>query len=129
MSADIVFRLRRMWPYCPICMEYMPQDEGNICLDCGSILERRDVYHDVKTGFKRVEYREAKKYWTDRLFKMDKQGVPHLKVHRAWFTVGFPRYSVPRLETDITKIDLLTDEDGYARTYAIHVANVEEVKP
>ena len=123
----VVFILKRMWNYCSICMDYAHTDEGDVCPSCGSVLERHDLYHDIKTGLKRVEYREAKPYWTDRLFKEDKNGVLRVKVNRAWFVVGMPKDFLPRLEADIVSVAALTDEEGCAETYAITFKNVQEI--
>ncbi len=94
--------------------------------------EQRDLYEEIKTGKKTVEYRDATPYWAKRLL-IHKRVPPtkyrhsfkhQLKVKRAWFTVGFPKGSVPRLEADIT--DLIYDSD--TEQFEIHIANVKEVK-
>jgi hypothetical protein len=93
--------------------------------------EQRDLYQEIKTGKKTVEYRDAVPFWASRL--LTSKNVPtakyrssyknQLKVHRAWFTIGYPKGSVPRLEADIT--DLIYDPD--TKQFEIHIANVEEV--
>ena len=46
-----------------------------------------------------------------------------LKVHRAWFLVGFPKGNVPRLEANISKVEF----DAEAGQYRIYVKEPVEV--
>jgi hypothetical protein len=72
-----------------------------------------DLYEEIKAGRKTSEFRDATRHWFKRLC------VPHwigteqhqdhtkfLKVHRAWFVVGYPKKNLPRLEADITGLFL-----------------------
>jgi len=121
MNNIIVFRLKRHWK-----------------IDNETI----DLYEEIKAGRKTSEWRDASDYWIKRLTTLtplDKAlNMPldlatyegtgimlkdKLKVHRAWFTVGYPRYSVPRLEADITDL-ILHPREGQ---FEIQIANVVEI--
>lgn len=118
MSNKVVFRLKRLW-----------RDNDHVV----------DLYHQIKSGRKTVEYRDASQYWLKRLCRkvLDVQQMPldlasakgaliildfFLKVKRVWFLVGFPKNSVPRLEANITHLHL----DPRNSQLHIHFANVEE---
>lgn len=91
----IIFNLKRMWPV-----------DGVM----------RDLYEMIKSGEKTTEYRDMTKHWADKL-----RPAIQLEGYRAWFVVGYPKGSLPRLEADITEIDV---QDGQ---YHIHFENVVEV--
>ena len=115
MKNIVIFRLKRWWP---------PDAPRHEQFDC---------YEAILAGTKTSEWRGYKEYWMDRLFKEVKDprypGTPILKpkVTRAWFTVGFPKGNVPRLEADIKNILVHKDEQGYADQLEIQVENVVEV--
>jgi len=103
MKNRVIFRLKRFW-----------EINGKIV----------DLYEKIKSGEKTSEWRNASRYWFNLLIdynKMSKSGMiynpdfnnwdtklrsinltKYLKVNRAWFTVGFPKNNLPRLEADIT---------------------------
>jgi len=57
-----------------------------------------DPYEAIKSGRKTVEYRPNNRYWRLRLIRANP------RPSRAWFVVGSPKDSLPRLEADITRI-------------------------
>ena len=79
--------------------------------------ETFDPYEEIKEGTITSEWRDATPYWKRRLTVDGK-----LKVNRAWFTVGYPKNNLPRLEADITK--LVYSLDG---KFEIQISNVVEV--
>ena len=96
----VVFRLKRLW-----------EVEGRTV----------NLYEEIKSGRKTSEWRDASPYWLRRLLtnRLTKEGLKYvlqvrgynpqelttlLKVHRAWFTVGYPKGNIPRLEADITAL-------------------------
>lgn len=93
-----------------------------------------DLYEEIKVGRKKIEYRDASFYWSKLLLSKPllifdesvNQVVDlteFLKVARAWFVVGYPKNSLPRLEADITKLEY----DPAAEQFRIHFDNVVEV--
>lgn len=106
----VIFHLKRLWTY----------PDGRTV----------DLYREILEGRKTSEFRDCKDYWTDRLYKKKMiDDTLHLtpKVDKAWFVVGFPKNSLPRLEADITNILILKDDDGFAEQYEIQFTNVKEV--
>jgi len=73
-----------------------------------------NIYGSIKNGDKTSEWRDATDYWRKRL-------VPWPKT--AWFTHGYPKGNVPRLEADI--IEVIYHED--TNQYEIKVENVIEI--
>lgn len=80
-----------------------------------------DIYQAIKEGRKTSEWRDCIDYWLARLldeggrhrllifrrsFTSPQFTIPpqYYKVKRAWFMVGYPKGSIPRLEADITAI-------------------------
>jgi hypothetical protein len=80
-----------------------------------------DLYEEIKAGRKTSEWRNASPYWLRKLLtnRLTKEGLknvlqvwghkpqeltPLLKVHRAWFVIGYPKGNLPRLEADITAL-------------------------
>jgi len=57
-----------------------------------------DPYESIKSGRKTVEYRPNNRYWRLHLIRANP------RPSRAWFVVGRPKDSLPRLEADITRI-------------------------
>jgi len=100
----MMFRLQRHWP--------MP--DGKVV----------DLWEEIVSGRKTVEYREATEYWWNRLFGVeynDKWSViirslakqkqkdqyiypKDLKtlVKTATFTIGYPKNNLPRIEADVS---------------------------
>jgi len=66
-----------------------------------------ELYEEIKSGRKTIEYRDCTHFWTKRLCGKiisvygPQDLTEYLKVHRAWFVVGYPKDSLPRLEADI----------------------------
>jgi hypothetical protein len=96
------------------------------------IWEGRDLYEEIKQGKKTSEFRDMTHYWIKHLCERANWSVDtgeaqdiskFLKVHRAWFVVGYPKGLLPRLEADI--IELLCD--SLAMQLEIKFANVKEV--
>lgn len=86
----VVFRLKRIW-------------------------YGRDLWNEIISGKKRIEFRDFTTYWGSRLMK---NPAPS----RCWFTVGYPKGNLPRLEADITDIYVKFDQ------IQIHFTNVIEIK-
>jgi len=103
-----------------------------------------NLYEETKAGKKTSEWRIASKYWYSRLLNpFDKTTIrysgdidlfadftEYLKVHRAWFVVGYPKRSIPRLEADI--IALIYWPQKYSSMldvsqFEIKIANINEV--
>lgn len=91
-----------------------------------------DLYEEIKSGRKTSEWRDATSFWFSRLcckqghssiFTYPPSLTNCLKVHKAWFVVGYPKGNVPRLEADI--IDLILHSD--ANQLEIQFTNVKEV--
>ena len=106
--------------------------------------ETVDLYEEIKAGRKTSEWRIASKHWYSRLLiPFEKTAIrysgdielfadftEYLKVHRAWFVVGYPKRSIPRLEADI--IALIYWNEKYSATldisqFEIKIANINEV--
>jgi len=106
----VIFRLKRFWTY----------PDGRTV----------DLYEEIKAGRKTSEFRDCTDYWTDRLYKKKMiDEIMHLtpKVDKAWFVVGFPKGSLPRLEADITNILTKIDNEGFAEQIEIKFTNIKEV--
>ena len=87
-----------------------------------------DLYAEIKAGRKTVEYRDCTRFWIKRLCKLNihvygpQDLTEYLKVHRAWFVVGYPKGSLPRLEADIVGLCC-----NNAMQLEIKFVNVQEV--
>lgn len=100
-----------------------------------------DLYEEIKACRKTSEWRNASQYWLRILFKdpiriatiISSQAVAlidkpvdltsELKVSEAWFTAGFPKGNVPRLETGI-KRELYHPTSRQLETQVINVKEV-----
>ncbi len=115
VEKKVIFRLKRNWVI-----------DG----------KTMDLYEEIKEGRKRIEYRDATFYWGVRLLEEPikifacrdvyselADFTSFLKVKRAWFVVGFPKGSLPRLEADITKLEY----DPSGAQFRIYFDNVVEV--
>ncbi|MHA1286011.1 MAG: hypothetical protein ACTSPB_01285 [Candidatus Thorarchaeota archaeon] len=95
--------------------------------------EYGDLYEAIKSGRKKVEYRDATNHWMVRL--LSEKGIlfknfykgrsmeftgSYLKHDTAVFRVGYTKY--PRLVADITKIVFNYD----SKQYEVHIDNVRE---
>jgi hypothetical protein len=101
-----------------------------------------DLYEEIMSGRKTSEWRETSIFWLRRLLTKrltleglskvldtHKHGIqnltPLLRVHTAWFVVGYPRGNVPRLEADITGLLYHLD----SRQLETQFTNVRETVP
>ena len=96
--------------------------------------EYGDLYEAIKSGRKKVEYRNATDHWKIRLLtpkaveilESDERDInlvfreDLLKHHKAVFVVGYTKF--PKLVTDITKIVYLPDSNQFET----HLTNVRE---
>ncbi len=105
-----------------VLKRYMPGFEHN-----------GDLYEAIKSGRKKIEYRDATDHWKVRLLsdkgKMFKDFYKgrtmifrgdQMKHDKAVFVVGYTKY--PRLTADITKIVYNCDSDKFET----HLENVRE---
>lgn len=97
--------------------------------------EYGDLYEAIKTGRKKVEYRDATNHWTVRLLSgkgiLFKDFYPsnrkmsfregYLKHKQAVFVVGYTKY--PRLIARIDRIVLNRDSNQFE----IHIKDVTEI--
>jgi len=103
-----------------------------------------DLYEAIKSGDKTSEWRDLANeegdinpvikrlleksvlgglvFYKGRLFDLTNQ----LKTNRAWFVVGYPKGSLPRLEADITKV-FYHGEHGDTGQVEIQFENVVEI--
>lgn len=95
-----------------------------------------NLYEEIKAGRKTSEWRDASEYWSRRLcrepvttfhpppyaFFETSDYTEWLEVDTAWFTVGFPKNNLPRLEAEITGLILHYNSDKFE----IKIANVKE---
>ena len=96
--------------------------------------EYGDLYEAIKSGRKKVEYRDATDHWKTRLLtpkaikilESDERGInlvfreDLLKHSKAVFVVGYTKF--PKLVADITKIVYLHDTNQFET----HLENVKE---
>jgi len=97
--------------------------------------EYGDLYEAIKSGRKKVEYRDATDHWVKRLLTPTGRGWLYtsrnngkgfeftkdlLKHNKAVFVVGYTKY--PKLVADITKIVYLHDTNQLET----HLENVKE---
>lgn len=119
MSDKVVFRLKKHWK--------MKIDDKVVVL-----------YEEIKAGRKTSEWRDTTRYWMRVLApsvmfeKMTRAGfsdsppedlTKFLSKSKAWFTTGFPKNNVPRLEADITGLIY----HPASCQLEIQIANVKEV--
>ena len=92
----------------------------------------KDLWEEIKSGRKTIEWREAKSYWIRRLLGYETLAQTSQKivnftkgliVHKAWFVIGYPKNNLPRLEADV--IGLIYYHD--TKQFGIKIANVKEV--
>lgn len=92
----------------------------------------KDLWEEIKHGRKTSEWRDVCKYWLKRLITRAELQIngtepeylaKFLKVHRAWFVVGYPKGNLPRLEVDITELI----HHPSSSELEIKFANVKEV--
>ena len=111
MATLVIFNLKRFWE-----------------IDGKTV----ELYKEIKAGRKTSEYRDLTHFWIKRLcehahwesYSDEPQDLTkYLRIHRAWFVVGYPKGNVPRLEAEI--IGLFCDSN--ARQLEIKFANVIEV--
>jgi len=98
-TKRVIFNLARFWP------RKAPRNQ------------QVELYEEIKSGRKTSEWRDNTEHWRKRLLK-------HPAPSRAWFVVGFPKNSLPRLEADIVDI-VVHEESGQIE---VKFENVEEVK-
>lgn len=123
MVEKVVFRLKRLLK---IKLGKEPKDDVEF-----------DVYEAIKVGQKTSEFRDFTAYWEQRLCpsldflklpcpdssNIDVDITNFLKVKTAWFTVGYPKNNLPRLEAEITKLILHFESDQFE----IQFQNVKEI--
>ena len=80
-------------------------------------IHTNNLYKEIISGEKKDEWRNNKEYWRKRLLG-DKAPT------KAWFVIGYPKDSLPRLEADITDI-IIHEEIGQIQ---VKFTNVVEVK-
>ena len=111
-DAIIIFRLKRFW-------------EGEVG---GKPIKNLDLWEEIKQGRKTSEWRDITEYWTRRLYTQPLNftiGYTRVKrtFGRVWFTCGYPKHNLPRLEADY--VNTIPHLD--TRQYEIVFANVTEV--
>lgn len=97
----------------------------------------KDVYGQIKSGEKKVEYRPNSDYWRkriDKILRKRKHGMTagagsNITIEvgypfTAWFVTGYPKGSLPRLEVSVSKIVEPVDRD---LSIEFHLGRVEEV--
>jgi hypothetical protein len=92
--------------------------------------EGRDLWKEIKTGQKTSEWRDVTPFWFNRLclvnlavFQRRSDISNILKVHKAWFVVGYPKGNLPRLEVEIVGLFYHSETNQLE----IKFANVEEI--
>jgi len=92
----------------------------------------KDLYEEIKQGRKTSEFRDMTHYWIKRLChranwlvdsNQPQDLTKYLRVHKAWFVVGYPKGNLPRLEADIVGLFC----DPLAMQLEIKFTNVVEV--
>ena len=94
VTGKIIFNLKRLW-----------EIDG----------EMRDLYEMIRSGEKTSEWRDLTDRWGKKLRGAEGK--------RAWFVVGYPKDSLPRLEADIVEVV----EHRETLQYEIRFTNVSEV--
>jgi hypothetical protein len=107
MKDIVIFHLKRFW-------------------------EGRDLWEEIVKGKKTSEWRDSTEFWHRRLcisgrshpysFDRYQDFTDVLKVHKAWFVVGYPKNNLPRLEADITRLIY----HPMTSQYQVCITNVKE---
>jgi hypothetical protein len=116
-SDKVIFNLKRHWNI-----------DGKVV----------DLYDEIKSGRKTSEWRNTTNFWCARLIERGSisqyfgwaisHDISHgLKVHKAWFVIGYPKGNLPRLEADI--IGLIYHPELKNPQLEIKFANVREILP
>lgn len=97
---------------------------------------KKEWYEKIRSGEKKIEYREVKPYWMKRVdFLWDNYGVPLALGDAVSFFPLRPSilrlgYTKRHMTADITKIEIVDGKDTDLHidkpVYAIHLANVKE---
>lgn len=127
MTDKVIFNLKKYWVN---PANYLTGETSKIV----------DLYEEIKAGRKTSEWRGATKFWLKRLLtkRLTPEGIDKvldtyhkhgtqdltclLRVHTAWFLIGYPKGSLPRLEADITALLFHRETDQLE----IKFANVRE---
>lgn len=101
---------------------------------------KKQWFEKIKSGEKKIEYREVKPYWTHRLQKAEfRGGGGHWgKNKQLWIFDNFSApcflrlgYTKKQLEAWITKVEIVDGKDTDLHidkpVYAIHLEDVKEV--
>ncbi len=101
---------------------------------------KNEWFEKIRSGYKRIEYREVKPYWTTRIKNELGEEYKELAVHdEIVFGILNSKPCILRLgytkkymTAEITKIRIVNGKDTDLHidkpVYAIHFAEVEEVK-
>lgn len=98
---------------------------------------KKEWYEKIKSGEKKIEYREVKPYWEKRLtvkiFDFIKTEIGtelEPKELDCFFSCGYGRSYYPYIHATITKIVIVDGKDTDLHidkpVYAIHLANIRE---
>ena len=100
---------------------------------------KKEWYEKIRSGEKRIEYREVKPYWIDRIENELGEDYKELAVKDV-IVFGFLNakpcilrlgYTKRRMTADITMIRIVDGKDTDLHidkpVYAIHIANVREI--
>ena len=89
---------------------------------------KKEWYEKIRSGEKRIEYREVKPYW-DKRIRSQYYFNNSPDFNKCVLSLG---YTKQRLAADITDIQIIyglhTDLHIPKNVYAIHLANVRELK-
>ena len=98
---------------------------------------KKEWYEKIRSGEKRIEYREVKPYWSQRILIFTGIPMPFFR-NIEFFPSRCPDcilrlgYTKRQMTADITKIEVVDGKDTDLRVdkpvYAIHLANVREVE-
>jgi len=108
-------------------------------VDCHCRGFRVNLYEEIKAGRKTSEWRDASDYWLKRFCTLPVKKVvdlvkekpaslnivplPTCSKSKAWFTIGYPKNNLPRLEADIFAVFLHRD----TQQLEIQIQNVREI--
>jgi hypothetical protein len=107
VNDTVVFHLKRFW-------------------------EGKDLWWEITRRRKTSEWRTFSTHWQERLLLCENlkalsnepiDCTKDLKVHKAWFVVGYPKNNLPRIEADIIG---LTYHPAPAQ-FEIKIANAKEI--
>jgi hypothetical protein len=108
----IIFRLKRFW-------------EGQVG---DKYIKNLDLWKEIASGRKTSEWRDASEYWSKRLYAPIPSPFPNQlvripkKFDIIWFTCGYPKNNLPRIEADHVSTTLHHD----TQQYEIAFTNVTE---